>query len=156
MSTRKAAVVTGSTSGIGLGIARALAHAGMNVTLNGFGELRAPPPTAQAIRVTDLATLEPSAEHPPGLYGPAASARAINLIEPKTVLKPLPNLPAGTSVMPYQADKARPLKPELLTVALGLLFADILAVVLLQAGLSWKRGGSAPVLLLTTPTRACG
>ncbi len=38
MSTRKAAVVTGSTSGIGLGIARALAHAGMNVTLNGFGD----------------------------------------------------------------------------------------------------------------------
>ncbi len=38
MGTRKAAVVTGSTSGIGLGIARALAHAGMDVTLNGFGD----------------------------------------------------------------------------------------------------------------------
>ena len=32
------AVVTGSTSGIGLGIARALAGAGANVLLNGFGE----------------------------------------------------------------------------------------------------------------------
>jgi 3-hydroxybutyrate dehydrogenase len=32
------AVVTGSTSGIGLGIARALAAAGASVTLNGFGE----------------------------------------------------------------------------------------------------------------------
>ena len=38
MGIRKAAVVTGSTSGIGLGIARALAHAGMDVTLNGFGD----------------------------------------------------------------------------------------------------------------------
>lgn len=38
MSTRKSAVVTGSTSGIGLGIARAFAHAGMNVTLNGLGD----------------------------------------------------------------------------------------------------------------------
>jgi 3-hydroxybutyrate dehydrogenase len=33
----KCAVVTGSTSGIGLGIARALAEAGVNVMLNGFG-----------------------------------------------------------------------------------------------------------------------
>jgi 3-hydroxybutyrate dehydrogenase len=34
----KSAVVTGSTSGIGLGIARALAKEGANVVLNGFGE----------------------------------------------------------------------------------------------------------------------
>ena len=33
----KAAIVTGSTSGIGLGIARAFAEAGMNVMLNGLG-----------------------------------------------------------------------------------------------------------------------
>jgi len=30
--------VTGSTSGIGLGIARALAAAGSNIVLNGFGK----------------------------------------------------------------------------------------------------------------------
>jgi 3-hydroxybutyrate dehydrogenase len=34
----KSAIVTGSTSGIGLGIASALAEAGANVTLNGLGE----------------------------------------------------------------------------------------------------------------------
>lgn len=34
----RVAVVTGSTSGIGLGIARALAHAGADVMLNGLGE----------------------------------------------------------------------------------------------------------------------
>ncbi len=34
----KSAIVTGSTSGIGLGIARAFAAAGMNVMLNGFGD----------------------------------------------------------------------------------------------------------------------
>ena len=38
MSERRHAIVTGSTSGIGLGIARALAGAGMDVMLNGFGE----------------------------------------------------------------------------------------------------------------------
>ncbi len=34
----KSAIVTGSTSGIGLGIARALAAQGVNVMLNGFGD----------------------------------------------------------------------------------------------------------------------
>jgi 3-hydroxybutyrate dehydrogenase len=34
----RSAIVTGSTSGIGLGIARALAGEGVNVMLNGFGE----------------------------------------------------------------------------------------------------------------------
>jgi 3-hydroxybutyrate dehydrogenase len=34
----KTALVTGSTSGIGLGIATALAHQGANIVLNGFGE----------------------------------------------------------------------------------------------------------------------
>jgi len=38
MLKAKTAVITGSTSGIGLGIARALAHEGANVVLNGFGE----------------------------------------------------------------------------------------------------------------------
>ena len=37
----KTAVVTGSTSGIGLGIARAYAKAGANIVLNGFGEAAA-------------------------------------------------------------------------------------------------------------------
>ncbi len=38
MLTEKSALVTGSTSGIGLGIARALARSGANVMLNGFGD----------------------------------------------------------------------------------------------------------------------
>lgn len=38
MLKNKNAVVTGSTSGIGLGIARALAQQGANVMLNGFGD----------------------------------------------------------------------------------------------------------------------
>lgn len=37
MAEQRVAVVTGSTSGIGLGIARAFAAQGMNVVVNGFG-----------------------------------------------------------------------------------------------------------------------
>jgi 3-hydroxybutyrate dehydrogenase len=41
MLKAKTAVITGSTSGIGLGIARALASEGTNVMLNGFGDANA-------------------------------------------------------------------------------------------------------------------
>ena len=39
--TGKTALVTGSTSGIGLGIALSLAKAGANLILNGFGDASA-------------------------------------------------------------------------------------------------------------------
>ena len=38
MTTGKNAIITGSTSGIGLGVAEGFAAAGMNVVLNGFGD----------------------------------------------------------------------------------------------------------------------
>lgn len=38
MAAKRNAIVTGSTSGIGLAIAKALAATGANVTINGFGE----------------------------------------------------------------------------------------------------------------------
>jgi 3-hydroxybutyrate dehydrogenase len=40
MFADKTAIVTGSTSGIGLGIARTLAGAGTNLMLNGFGDAK--------------------------------------------------------------------------------------------------------------------
>jgi 3-hydroxybutyrate dehydrogenase len=62
----KVALVTGSTSGIGLAIARALAGAGAKVMLNGFGE-----PRAIATLEAEMGALYDGAD----LSNPAASAR---------------------------------------------------------------------------------
>jgi 3-hydroxybutyrate dehydrogenase len=42
MLANKTALITGSTSGIGLGIAKALASQGANIVLNGFGDVEGP------------------------------------------------------------------------------------------------------------------
>jgi hypothetical protein len=102
--------------------------------LDGFGLLKSPLPTTQGIAAAKITDARPNAENPPGYYGPAGSPRALNLITSKTVLKPLPPLPSGVERRQYQGDTAQPLKPQLLTAAMALLFADILAVLLLQAG----------------------
>ncbi len=47
----KTALVTGSTSGIGLGIAKALARQGANVVMNGFGDVDGPRAEVQALGV---------------------------------------------------------------------------------------------------------
>ena len=51
MLQEKTAVVTGSTSGIGLGIAKALAAQGANIVLNGFGDVEGPKSDIAALGV---------------------------------------------------------------------------------------------------------
>ncbi len=47
----KTALITGSTSGIGLGIAKALAQQGANIVLNGFGDVEGPKAEITALGV---------------------------------------------------------------------------------------------------------
>lgn len=51
MLSNKTALVTGSTSGIGLGIAKALAQQGANIVLNGFGDIEGPKAEIAALGV---------------------------------------------------------------------------------------------------------
>jgi 3-hydroxybutyrate dehydrogenase len=51
MLSNKTALITGSTSGIGLGIAKALAQQGANIVLNGFGEVEGPKAEIAALGV---------------------------------------------------------------------------------------------------------
>ena len=55
----KTALVTGSTSGIGLGIAVALARQGANIVLNGFGDVEAPKAQIQYQRTGCIASAKP-------------------------------------------------------------------------------------------------
>ena len=51
MLKNKTALVTGSTSGIGLGIAKALARQGANIVINGFGDTETPQKEIAALGV---------------------------------------------------------------------------------------------------------
>jgi hypothetical protein len=107
--------------------------------LDGFGTLRPPPPTAQPIEATRIDVAKTSLDHPPGYYGTESVPRALNVIGQKTVLRPLPAL-AGVEQRTLAGDTTQPLKPALLAAALALLFIDIVAIMLLQAGSFWRRG----------------
>ena len=115
-------------------------------TLDGFGILAPPPPTAQPVPAAKVHELVPSLDHPPGYYGAGGSPRAVNVLGPKSVIAPLPALPTGTERLSYGSESAQPLKSWLLLAALALLFADIIAVILLQAGgfALWRRARRGP------------
>lgn len=115
-------------------------------TLDGFGILRPPPPTAEAIPTAKLAAVEASLAHPPGYYGAAGSPRALNVLDPKSTLAPLPRL-AGTQRMLYQAQPSTPLAPALLSTALALVLADVVAVLALL-------GAFGALAALARPQRA--
>ncbi len=122
-------------------------------TLDGFGTLKPPPPTAQPLTAAQINTIQASFDHPPGYYGAAGQPRSVNVMGEKSKMAPLPALPSGTQSRVYEAETAKPLKPWLLAAALALLFVDIVAVILLQTGLAWARPAArvaAVVLLATT------
>lgn len=76
----KSAVVTGSSSGIGLGIARALAGQGVNIMLNGFGD---PPAVVDKLKA-EIAALGVKVEYNPADVGnPTQVADMINIANSK-------------------------------------------------------------------------
>ena len=103
-------------------------------TLDGFGQLTPPPPTAAPIAVRDFAKTEPQLAHPPGYYGPAGKPQALNVVDEETVLKPLPSLPSSARRLAYETQTSTNLKPWMLAAALALLLIDVIAVLILQAG----------------------
>jgi hypothetical protein len=127
--------------------------------LDGFGLLRNPSPMHAAIAAAKIGDAQPSAENPPGYYGPAGAPRALNVMTGKSVLKPLPNMPSGVERRAYEGDTARPLKPQMLGLALLLLLADVVAVLVLQSGgqlFSRRFARTGPVVLALALAGAAG
>ncbi len=122
-------------------------------TLDGFGQLTAPPPRAAPIAADKIDTIVPGPEHPPGYYGPSGAARAFNIVTAKTELKPLPRIDAAGAVSGYTLKKPRALEPWLYLAALAIFCIDVLAVLMLSTGLRLRRRAavtSAVILLALT------
>ena len=90
--------------------------------LDGFGALTTPPPSAAPIDGDQLATIIPGPDHPPGYYGTATQATALNLGGALTDLAPLPARfeSGGLELSPEVA-----LQAPLLGLAALLFLADI-------------------------------
>ncbi len=122
--------------------------------LDGFGRLVAPSPALAPIEAGKFAAVKAGPAHPPGYYGPAGSARALNLIRSATVLTPLSALAGRARQISYRVEEAVQLKPWLLAAAFMLFLADMIVVLAFSAGarlLALVRRASAaatPVLLV--------
>ncbi len=119
-------------------------------TLDGFGVLGPPPPSATGLSGTALATTAVSPQHPPGLYGPEAGRRALNLSNAMPALQPQAPV-AGAVVEALGATgQERPLGPWLVGAGLALLALDLLLALRLR-GLLRPAGAVAACLLLLAP-----
>jgi hypothetical protein len=118
-------------------------------TLDGFGQLVPPPPGAAPLSSETIDATVPGPDHPPGYYGPASAPRALNLVNAKTVLKPLGAIAGAGATSGYVLQNPMALEPWLYIAVLGLFAIDVLAVILLSSGFGlWRRRGAVAAVLL--------
>jgi len=101
-------------------------------TLDGYGQLGQPPVAASALAADAFASTAVSPRHPPGLYGPESSRRALNLATALPAPEAAPMI-AGARVQSLGGDApARAFGPLLMAAAIALLGIDMLAALLLR------------------------
>ena len=93
--------------------------------MDGYGRMADPSPTAFPIQAGDIASAPVGPRHPPGLYGTADAAAALNLSGAVATLEPLPAFGSGVARGGYAARGETDLMPALLTAALILAIADL-------------------------------
>ena len=120
-------------------------------SLDGYGRLGDPPPSARPLAPDQLAQVRASPAHPPGFFGGEDARHALNLSAHIERLSPLPPLPDGIATGSYAKVEEIDLEPWLLALAIVLGLVDL--------GTSyWLRGliplgirrASAAVLLVGT------
>ena len=122
-------------------------------TLDGFGLLGAPPASAISLASDALATTAVSPRHPPGLYGPEAGRRALNLANAITHLEAAALVPGASASLLGAAAQERPVAPFLMALALALLAFDLLVSLRLR-GL-WRVAATVLLVVLAlSPARA--
>ena len=94
-------------------------------TLNGFGELGAPPPTAKPVPTTFTGVSSP--DHPPGFYGAAESLLAVNALAPGDRIPAVDLSGLKFENAPLQAAEPIDLRPWLMVAAFLLFVLDSLA-----------------------------
>ena len=117
-------------------------------TLDGFGVMGAPPANARPIAANSA--LEPSAEHPPGFYGPPDGLEALNTLQPGATLAAANLALANIATAPLVTAAPVDLRPWLIAAALLLFLADALASLWLAGSLGngWRKVTATTGLLL--------
>jgi len=101
-------------------------------SLDGFGRLGSPRDGALGINANLVAEQNPGPQHPPGFYGDEAAQQAFNLSPSVTSYAALGALGPGLERGGYQEARETDLRSWLLSVALIILLADIIASLALR------------------------
>ena len=117
-------------------------------SLDGFGQLGAPPPAASALTGAELAATVVGPRHPPGLYGPESGRRVLNLANGLPLPVAAPAVAGAAEERMGDALREQALAPWLLAAALGLLALDLLLALRLR-GLLWAAAGVLALLSVT-------
>ncbi|MFW7269409.1 DUF4159 domain-containing protein [Gluconacetobacter sp. Hr-1-5] len=112
------------------------------MTLDADAALGPPPPAARALPADAFGTTSASAAHPPGLYGPRASRRALNLGDAIGPIAAQGTIGHEVTLGGQARDRA--LGPWLVAAALLLLTLDAVLTLLLRAG---RLSGRQPALM---------
>jgi hypothetical protein len=119
-------------------------------TLDGFGLLSQPPPSAIGLQADKFGSTPVSPRHPPGLYGPESGRQVLNLGTSIAVPESAPPIAGATLETVRGSARERALGPPVLAFAVLLLCCDMLVSLALRGLLRARVSATAGVLLLLT------
>jgi hypothetical protein len=117
-------------------------------TLDGFGLLSQPPPSAIGLQANQFGSTPVSPRHPPGLYGPESGRQVLNLGTSIAAPEAAPPIAGATLETVRGSARERALGPPLLALAVVLLCMDMLISLALRGLLRARVSATTAVLLV--------